>query len=123
MTDFYDDMAATATQMLTEFGQNVTLQKKAWSTAYDTTKGRPKQVPKSGVDVRKGAVFDYPPGKTNGPGGLIVGGDKRLLLEAGAVSPSLDDRVIIGGVDYVIKGIQEINPAGTVVMYDMQIRT
>ncbi len=117
---FYSDMALTASQMLAEFGQLVTLRKAGIGT-YDPSTGKNTRPAVNDVQVH-GAVFDYPPGQVNGPGGLIQGGDRRLLLEAGT-APSLEDRVIVGPVEYIIKGFQTINPSGAVVMYDIQLKT
>lgn len=120
MTGFYQDMALTAQQMLTEFGQVVTL-RRLGAGAYDTSTGRNTLPAPSDVPIN-GAVFDYPPGQVNGPGGLILAMDKRLLLSPGTI-PTIEDRVIVNSIIYSIKGIQEINPAGIVVMYDMHIRS
>lgn len=116
--NFYSDMAAVALEQLTEFGQDVALRNYTVGT-YDPADGT---VPTTYADVtRKGALFDFGAGQINGPGGLIQGGDKRLLLQAGTV-PALEDHVIVDSVDYVIKGVGEVNPAGTPVLYDLHLR-
>jgi hypothetical protein len=120
VTDFYTDMATTTKYMLTEFGMDVTL-KRVDDGVYDPATGSNSQSYPTEF-TRKGALFDFGSGQVNGPGGLIQGGDKRLLLEPG-VAPALEDRIVADGIEYVIKGILEINPAGTSVMFDLHLRT
>lgn len=119
MTFNYAKTAATALRLLTRFGADVTL-RNVPSTGTYTPGGT--NVPGGPTDVtRKGAIFDFGKGQVNAAGGLIQGGDKRLLMEVGVV-PSLEDRVVANGVEYVIKGVGEVNPAGVPVVYDLHVR-
>lgn len=115
---FYSDLTTTATELLTEFGQDVT--RRSYTTGtYDTAAG--SVTPTTADTTRKGAIFDFGAGQTLERGALIQAGDKRLLLDASAtVSPQ--DHIIVGSKEYVIISMGEINPAGTSVMYDLHLR-
>jgi hypothetical protein len=116
----YAALAAGALDALAEAGQTVTL--RAYSSApYDPANGSAST---TYTDTsRIAVVLDFGSGQTMTRGSLIQGGDKRLLLEATGSAPTLKDHFIIGGVEYVIVSIGEINPAGTPVLYDLHLTT
>jgi hypothetical protein len=118
VTFAYAEVAAVALETLTEFGRDVV--RRAFSAGvYDPATGL--VTPTTADTTRKGALFDFGAGQTLERGTLIQGGDKHLLLDATAiVAPQ--DHFIIGGVEYVIVSVGEINPAGTVVLYDIHLR-
>ena len=119
MTFDYASVAATSLELLTEFGQDVTC--RAYTQgAYDPTTGATANT--TADTTRKGALFDFGAGQTLERGGLIQGGDKRLLLDATA-SVSPQDHYIVDGVEYVVVSVGEVNPAGTICLYDLHIRT
>ena len=110
---FYSDMADTATGMLSEFGQAVTIVNS--SSVYDTSTGAATvtTTTQSGI----GAIFDY--GNKAIDQSLIKVGDKQLLLSVkGITKPSIGDTVN----GYSITMVKEINPAGTPVMYECNLR-
>lgn len=118
MTFDYAELAATALELLTEFGGDVT--RSSYSAGvYDPATGL--VTPATADTTRKGALFDFGAGQTLERGTLIQGGDKRLLLDATA-TVAQQDHFIIGGVEYVIVSVGEISPAGTVVLYDIHLR-
>ena len=112
----YVASAATAARMMMKFGQAITL-RQAVQGAYDPATG---SVTQTVTDVsRNGAVFDY--GAKLVDGTLIQQGDKQLYMEPGVI-PSVQHRVVIGGVEYGIVTIKEINPAGVPILYELQLR-
>lgn len=121
---FYDDMAATVAEMLSPNadppGGTVHLLNTT-PGVYDPATGT-ISTPVVVDTPRSGMVFDFGPGQVNGPGGLIQGGDKRVIIEPGVV-PGLEDLIVANGVTYTIKGVGEVNPAGTPVLYDLHCRT
>lgn len=119
MTAFnYAEIAANALETLTEFGQDVTRRSYTAGT-YSPSTGT--VTPTTADTTRKGALFDFGAGQTLERGTLIQGGDKRLLVDAtAAINPQ--DHFIVGGEEYVIVSLGEINPAGTVVLYDLHVR-
>lgn len=114
----YTSLAGSTLAALTDAGQDVT--RRAYTTgAYDTASGTASLTTTD--TTRKGVILDFGAGKTLERGTLIQVGDKRLLLDAeGSVLP--DDHFIIGGAEYTIVSIGEINPAGTPVLYDIHLR-
>lgn len=120
MTFDYAEVAATSAEILEEFGAPVTIRNYTIGTYDPATGGTTSTF--SDV-VKNGVLLDFAAGRTLGPGGLIQAGDKRLLLEPGTV-PALEDHVVVqGGVEYVIKGIGEVNPAGVPVLYELHLRS
>lgn len=116
----YARTAATSARLLAKFGRDVTLRNYSTTTvAYDPSTGT--MAPTTSDSTRKGALLDFAAGQVNGPGGLVQQGDKKLLMEPGTV-PALEDRVLVGTDEYVIKGISEVNPAGTPVIYELHLR-
>lgn len=114
----YQPLADTAASVLAQFGKVVTLRHVsvgtyAPGTGFNTT---------TNTDTtRKGAMFDFPPGAINGPGGLILQGDKKLIMEAGD-APSIQHRVIDGVDNWGILGIKEIKPANVPIAYVLHLR-
>ena len=112
-------MAETATELLTEFGQALTLTRQsAGGYSYSDSSATVTTSTQSGV----GALFDW--GSKEIDGTLIVHGDKKLLLSAtGITAPKINDTVTLGSTVYTIKApLVELNPAGTVVMYTCNLR-
>ena len=117
MTAFnYTATAATALRLLTNFGATATL-KRQTAGAYDTATGI------AAVTVTSlsatAAVFDYPAHYIDGT--LILQGDYRALMASTPV-PKQGDILTWNSVDYTIIAAKAIAPAGTVVLYECQIR-
>lgn len=122
--NFYERLRTTANKLLKGKGQIVTLTSNVAGT-YDAATGT-STITTSTQSIYA-AVFDY--GAKQIDGTLIKMGDKQLLVSAlntsGATitAPVVNDTVTVDGVVYTIVGpIKTIAPAGTVVMYDCNIR-
>lgn len=121
---FYKRLKTTADRLLKKKGQAIKV--------YHTTPG--VYDPETGTIANyttmqecTGAIFDY--GTKQIDGTLIKVGDKQLLLSAfqpdGSVLPApvLGDTVAVGGVTYtLVEPLKEVNPAGTVVLFDVNLR-
>ena len=119
---FYEKMQKTSDRLLISKGQAVTL--------IHTVTG--EYVPGSGVETSTatqygtGAVVDWENQAIDGT--IIRQGDRRLLLSAlntaGAAltAPAIEDTATVGGVTYTITQVKQTNPAGTVVLYDLNLR-
>ena len=121
----YSEIADVSDEILEEFGQAVTLTHVEPGT----------YVPGEGItnttttQAGTGAVVDWDSRQVDGS--LILIGDKRLLLSplntAGAVltAPVLGDTVTdAAGVVYtLVAPLKTVSPAGTVVLYDCNLRT
>ncbi len=115
----YADLAAVALELLTEFGQDVT--RRSYTTGTYNYSTASASVTTADT-TRKGVMLDFKFGKKNEQGSLIQASDKRLLVDGSAVIND-QDHFIIGGVDYSIISIGEVNPAGsTTVLYDLHLR-
>ena len=124
MNDFYTKMQTTANKLLKGKGQAVTLSRQT-AGAYDPATGTSTVV----VTTQNGtgAIFDYE--DKNVDGVLILSGDKRLLLSAmsstgsALTAPEVNDTVTdAGAVVRTITRIKTLAPAGTVVMYECNLR-
>ena len=122
---FYARLQSTADKMLKGKGQSLTLTKVTAGTYNPETGGFTGAG--TSTQMAYGAIFDY--GTKQIDGTLIKAGDKQLLLSAfktdGAAltAPVLGDTVSIGGVVYtLVEPLKEINPAGTNVMYECNLR-
>lgn len=115
----YADAAATATELLADFGAPATL--RSVSTAYDPATSR--TTPTTTNTTVTGVLLDFAQGQTFGPGGLIQAGDKQFLMAVGSVVPALGNKLIAsGGVMYTVLGVGELKPAASVVMYTLHVR-
>ena len=67
-----------------------------------------------------GMVQDYPRAMIDGT--LIRAEDRRVMLTATSVVPTVADRLTIGGKAYAIVSIKEVAPAGVPLYYEAQAR-
>lgn len=114
----YSGVVTLADEILREYGQTITITSKS-AGAYDVATGAAAVT--QSTQTATGVVFDY--GTRAIDGTLIKVGDKQLLLSAsGLTAPAISDIAIIGNISYVITHIKEVNPAGTSIMLDCNIR-
>jgi len=125
MSAFYDDMALTAADLLTELGQAVTLTHTV-SGAYDPATGT------TGADTTTtqtvtGVEEAYSARPIDGT--LILMGDKKFHLAplntAGAAiaPPVAEDKITLADASvWTIKAVMPVSPAGTPVLFTLQIR-
>jgi hypothetical protein len=120
---FYDEMAVMALEMITEFGQPVTIRAttvgeydpEAGSAPPDSTKEQTAQ----------GILLDFT-GQEFQNNSLIKQGDKKLKIAAKGLEwvPDLLNKVIIQGRTWsIVPPLKEVNPAGTPVLYELQVRS
>lgn len=130
MSDFYDDMVSAADDLLQEFGQAVTLTNPG-AAGYDTTTGKPAGSPTTQDGF--GAVFDYSTfirsGLRDVPGSLILAGDRQLILSplkadgTALTKPEPNHTVTLAsGATYTITAVAPLEPGGTAVYFDCNIR-
>ena len=114
----YVKSRATALKMLTKFGQDVTRTIRTKGT-YDPALG--KNTVTETTETRKGALLTFGRGEQYFNGSLIEIKDKRLLLD-GEGDLNQEDTITVSGTEYRIISIDELNPAGTRVFFDLQVR-
>lgn len=130
MSEFYDDAAATALELLAEFGADVVITKPG-TPVYNPATGTTTETG-GGSQTVSGVKFEYNTfirsGQRNEPGSLIQAGDKQLLLAATATdgtplnAPKAGDVATVGGVDFTVTAVAPLDPAGTPVYYECNIR-
>jgi hypothetical protein len=110
---FYSELAEVAVELLTEFGQAITLTRTTGKSIDPVTgaitPGTSDNQPTIGV------IKPYAKNLIDGT--LIQVGDKEVILSP-AIAPLTSDT--INGMQVV--NITEINPAGTVLVYKVQVR-
>tara|TARA_R110000744_G_scaffold63183_4_gene130027 strand:+ start:2329 stop:2685 length:357 start_codon:yes stop_codon:yes gene_type:complete len=115
---FYSDAAADAKELLTEFGQTATWPHDnndgSLNPATGTTTGGT-----STAYSAKGVLLDFQTNRINGTSVLAT--DSRFLMEVGN-KPEVGDIITVNAVEYQVIGAQEVNPAGTPVLYEVQLR-
>jgi len=123
MSAFYDRTAATAQRLITQFGQPVTIRAttvgeydpEAGSAPPDSTKEQTAQ----------GMLLDFT-GQEFQNNSLIKQGDKKLKIAAQGLEwvPDLLNKVIIQGRTWsIVPPLKEVNPAGTPILYELQVRS
>ncbi|WP_439878865.1 hypothetical protein [Pseudomonas prosekii] len=120
---FYDEMAVMALEMITEFGQPVTISKMV-PGEYDPDIGG--ESPGATFEqAAQGILLDFT-GQEFQNNSLIRQGDKKLKIAAQGLAwaPDLLNSVIVQGRTWsIVPPLKEINPAGTAILYELQVRS
>lgn len=118
MTFDYAETAATASELLAEFGAMVTLTR-ITPGVYDPATGT---VPNSETSyTAKGVKLDYEQRFIDGSN--ILQGDQRIYLDPLiAETPKTGDKLTIGAEVFSVIASRPLAPAGIVVLHDVQIR-
>ena len=115
---FYTDAADDASTLITEFGQTAT-----WSHDNNDGSFNPATGQMSGNTTTafsaKGVLLDFETNRIDGASILMT--DSKLLMEVGS-KPEINDVVTVNSIAYQVIMVNEINPAGTPVMYEVQLR-
>lgn len=118
---FYAGLSSTASRLLTQFGQAMTLQRSS-SGGYNPATGsvtstvtsytfNGAQVPITRIDD---GAFD--------PQTVVEGRAAIVLGENVAVEPKPGDEVVFGGYTWQVIGSTSVNPAGTNVLNRMRVK-
>ncbi|MBD9585825.1 hypothetical protein IB254_02035 [Pseudomonas sp. PDM03] len=120
---FYDEMAALALDMIAEFGQPVIIRATTVGE-YDPEAGTAS--PDTVIEqTAQGMLIDFT-GQEFQNNTLIKQGDKKLKIAAQGLAwvPGLLDKVIVQGRTWsIVPPLKEINPAGTPILYELQVRS
>ena len=109
---FYDDMADTVTELLTEFGKTVTLSRS--TTTFDPVTGMNSASSTESLDTI-GVIVPIRQSLIDGT--RVQVGDKFYTLGPD-VAPAMSDKID----GWSLVAIEPINPAGTVLAYKVQVR-
>jgi hypothetical protein len=120
---FYDEMAVMALEMITELGQPVTISK-TQPGEYDPETGG--ESPGITIEqIAQGILLDFT-GQEFQNNSLIKQGDKKLKIAAQGLEwvPELLSKVVVQGRTWsIVPPLKEINPAGTPILYELQVRS
>jgi hypothetical protein len=121
MTAFYERMAETALRLIRQYGQAVTL-REITPGSYDPSTGETS--PDTATEASTSGVLIEYTGQERQANSLIQQGDKKLMVPAKALAqPSLNSKVIIQGeVWTIVPPLKVMNPAGTPLVYELQVR-
>lgn len=120
---FYDEMAVMALEMITEFGQPVII-RAITVGEYDPDLGSapPDTITEQSA---QGILIDFT-GQEFQNNSLIKHGDKKLKIAAQGLAwvPGLLDKVVAQGRTWsIVPPLKEVNPAGTPILYELQVRS
>ncbi|VVP63073.1 hypothetical protein PS907_00120 [Pseudomonas fluorescens] len=119
----YDEMATMALEMIAEFGQPVTISKTEPGEYDPDIGGEAPGVPAE--QIAQGILLDFT-GLEFQNNSLIKQGDKRLKIAAQGLVwvPGLLDKVVAQGRTWsIVPPLKEVNPAGTPILYELQVRS
>lgn len=116
MATFYEEMAATATDLITQFGRDVSLVRT--SGTPDPIEGEmsgptEELLPTKGVFVSSTVRWVAE--------SLAAGADRVCLIDA-SVEPKMADVLQAGSEVFAIVDIKRINPAGTPLAYVLHVK-
>ena len=125
MSEFYTDMAATAAELIEEFGQTMTLTRRT-AGAYASSTGD------ATVTTSTASVFGVvlPARKQNRsdderfqPGSMVREGSHNIILAADglAVTPLPGDTIATSSETWVVLSVTTLNPAGTALYHSMAV--
>lgn len=115
----YSSLAGTANKLLGKFGQSVTLRRRV-VTYTPATGGTSTTTTDTTVNV---VVDSYRAERVDGT--LVRSTDRRVVVAATGLASAPDaatDVLIIGGVEHRIVSVEPVDPAGTPVVYTVQVR-
>lgn len=115
---FYDDLKATALRLITDKGKACTLRKQA-SGAYSPTTGT-STITNTDYSI-VGVLLNYSRSVQNKVETMIEVNDRKAIIQ-GDVTPDVTDLFIFENVTYRIISIKTVNPAGTAIIHELQVR-
>ena len=111
----YAKTRATATRLIERFGQAVTFHRvsaetgDAWNPTQQTTSY-----------PARAAVLGYEDSEIDGT--MVQAGDRKLYVSVFGIEPTTSDKVVIGTESLRVVNVKPLNPAGTVVFFEVQCR-
>ena len=116
---FYSEMAEMATELITEFGTDVTITREI-DKEIDPVTGDILVDAESIEYTAQGVMKKYPENLIDGT--RITSSDRQLIIEASVVEPLIIDKITINNQDWPIIEIESVNPAGTPLIYILRVR-
>jgi len=121
----YTELQTVATELIGEFGGNVTITHVTVGT-HDAITGVISGVTTTQQTV-KAVLFDYTnkeSGAANIDGEVIRSGDKKMLVSANDLTADivLTDTVTVSGTVWRVMNIKITRPAAVTIIYEVQLR-
>jgi len=114
----YQELATTAHELITEFGQTVSIVTGVTS-AYNPDTGMVTETVNS-VQA-KGILINYKLGAIDNS--LIQQGDVKLILSPNGITDiTMATQAVVNAKSYTITNVKTNNPAGTVLSYELNLR-
>lgn len=118
MTFDYDVMQDLSVDLITEFGQDITLTRVTTGT-FNPATGAVTGDSETDSTI-KALITDF--SDFHIEGSAIQRGDKKVLIAGDITAPTVKDKLTISGTEYMIINVNTISPAGTDVLYKLQVR-
>lgn len=112
----YTRPRATADRLVTRFGQTGAIRRQTASGSENNPTFTPTDHECTLVtEAYKTSEID---------GSRVMASDLKVILAKGdlAISPTTEDKLVIGGVPYSIVDVSPLSPGGVVVLWQMQVR-
>ena len=116
MSAFYDNLASTASRLISKYGQTLYIVKTGDS--IDPVTGVTTSAARANIKVN-GILQNYPDNLIDG---TRIKSSDRMVIIGGTVKPLNDDRIRIENQDWSIESIKTSNPAGTALVHFIQAR-
>ena len=116
---FYSGLAAAATRLLTKRGQSATWEHDNDDGTFNPATGETSAGTKTPYTA-KGVLLDFEIARIDGVS--ILATDSRFIMQVGS-RPENNDVVTVNSVAYQTIKVRETNPAGTPVIYEVQLRS
>lgn len=126
--NFYEELAADATELIKEFGTTMTLRSNSAEDVHDPIEGTVTSGTSGSTDVTVYGVKVAPTAEyaQSIPDGTVQARDMLIYMEPSVRYPELDDMIIIEDRQVIetwqIVNVQEIKPATVPVLYILQVR-
>lgn len=114
---FYDKMAATASRLVVKFGKSITIRRTTAGT-FDPVTGT--QTGDTTADLTTNGIEQKIDTKLI-DGTRIQNGDRMFVFDKTQV-PTVEDQIIVNSVPWSIVMVTPVSPAGTDIVYFVQVR-
>ena len=115
---FYSDLSTTASELISEYGQQVVLRQ--ISGTFDSVTGQYTSPTTTNTVVNAVKVGDLENYKT-ADGGTIEGTFEQWLLDD-TREPDTSNYLVLGGLQYAIVDYEAVSPAGTPLIYKVTVK-
>lgn len=113
----YDAITSTASTLLKNFGQTITV---TYSTSESYDVKQQKNVKNTNTFTGFGVLTTFKTTEIDGEN--IKSSDIKLILQSTDIAPKIGNVVTADSIDYRVVNVNPKNPAGTTIVYECQLR-